>query len=152
MFAATVGLAVPAPAQMIGMPLPQAVTQTPLLGGVPSGAPTSGVLTLTLIDAMSRALEHNLGVRNAADRVDYAAGTHQKERGDLLPNINGRVSEVRQEINLQAFGFGSFGDAFASVPPVVGPFNVFDARVYLSQALIDPVASNKVHSESHNLA
>src|SRR3974390_1955380 len=107
---------------MIGMPLPQAVTQSPLLGGVPSGTPTSGVLTLTLVDAMSRALEHNLGVRNAVDRADYAAGTHQKERGDLLPNINGRVSEVRQEINLQAFGFGSFGGAFARAPPAVGAF------------------------------
>ena len=151
MFAASVGSAVPAVAQMIGMPLPQAATRSPLLGGVPSGAPTEGVLTLTLLDAMSRALAHNLGVLNAAERVNYAAGTHQKEKGDLLPNINGRVSEVRQEINLQAFGFGSFGDAFASVPPVVGPFNVFDARLYVSQALIDPVASNKVHSEAHNM-
>jgi outer membrane protein TolC len=153
MFAVSVGSAVPAVAQMIGMPLPQAATRSPLLGGVPSGAPTDGVLTLTLLDAMSRALEHNLGVLSADDRISHADGTRRKERGDLLPNINGRVSETRQEINLQAFGFGSgaFGDAFGNVPPIVGPFNVFDARVYVSQAILDPVALNKVHSEAHNL-
>jgi len=48
MFAASVGSAVPAVAQMIGMPLPQAATRSPLLGGVPAGTPTEGVLTLTL--------------------------------------------------------------------------------------------------------
>jgi outer membrane protein TolC len=147
----SVGSAVPAVAQMIGMPLPQARRGVRCSAACLPVTPTDGVLTLTLLDAMSRALAHNLGVLNAAERVNYAAGTHQKEKGDLLPNINGRVSEIRQEINLQAFGFGSFGDAFASVPPVVGPFNVFDARLYVSQALIDPVASNKVHSEAHNM-
>ena len=38
---------------------------TPFLGGVPSGPPSSDVLTITIVDAMSRALEHNLGVLTA---------------------------------------------------------------------------------------
>ena len=150
-FAVSSGWALPAAAQMPGISEAQATSRSPLLGGVPSGTPTDGVLTLTLLDAMSRALEHNLGVLAAEERVDHQAGTRRKELGDLLPNINGRVSEVRQQTNLQAFGFGSFGDAFAGVPTIVGPFNVFDARVYVSQALVDRSASNKVQSEAHNL-
>ena len=108
-------------------------------------------LTLTLLEAMTRALDHNLGVLTAEEQIGHANGTRWKELSGLLPNINARVSETRQEINLQAFGFGAFGGAFAGIPTVVGPFNVFDARVYLSQAIVDLGALNSSRSEAHNV-
>ncbi len=128
------------------------VTSSIFLGGVPSGPRTNEVARITLLEAMTRALEHNLGVLTAEAQLGHARGTRWRELSALLPNLGARVSETRQEINLQAFGFGSsFGSAFADVPPVVGPFNVFDARVYLSQAVLDLEAMNNTRSESHNV-
>ena len=66
----------------------------------------------------------------------------------LLPNVNGSVSESRRKTNLEAFGFPLSGQ----FPRIVGPFNVFDARVFLSQAVLDLSALNEVREEGHNLA
>jgi len=38
----------------------------------------------------------------------------------MLPDINGRIGESRQQINLRAFGFSGFGSAFSDVPTIVG--------------------------------
>jgi outer membrane protein TolC len=121
------------------------------LGGVPTGTRTDTVVTIGILDAMSRALEHNLGVLTAEDDVEHAQGKRWRELSALLPNISGRISETRQQINLQSFGFGGFGDAFAGLPTIVGPFNVFDARVYVSQAIVDVGASSSARAEAHNL-
>jgi outer membrane protein TolC len=120
------------------------------LGGVPSGQPTPNVITISILDAMKRALDHNLGVLLAEQQVGHAAGTRSRALADLLPNVNGRISETRQEISLKAFGFSGTG-AFANVPTIVGPFNVFDARAYVSQAVLDLGALNTARAESHNV-
>jgi outer membrane protein TolC len=152
----------PAAAQIPTMTLPPSV-QTPrsaplsvppgtFLGGVPSGELTTGVEKLTVISAISRALEHNLGVLSAEQSLGRAQGVRWKALGDLLPNVNGRVSETRQTLNLAAFGFGSSpGSPFGDIPPIVGPFNVFDARIYLSQSVLDFGALNSVRAEAHNV-
>jgi hypothetical protein len=49
------------------------------------------------------------------------------------PQVSGSVSEARRKTNLEAFGF-PLREEF---PRIVGPFNVFDARVFLSQAVLD---------------
>jgi len=121
------------------------------LGGVPSGQPTADVLTLTVLDAIGRALDHNLGVLMAEQQLGRARGVRWKALSGLLPNVNGRVAETRQQTNLEAFGFGSFGTSFAGVPTIVGPFNVFDARVYVSQAIVDLGAIHDARSEAHNV-
>ena len=127
------------------------VTSSDFLGGVPAGPRTAEVVTITVLDAMNRALEHNLGVLTASENLGHARGTRWRELSALLPNLNARVSESRLQTNLQAFGFGSFGSAFGNIPTIVGPFNVFDARVYLSQAVVDLEAMNNTRSESHNV-
>jgi outer membrane protein TolC len=139
-----------------GTPPAAAQSKAPLpvgtfLGGVPSGAVTSETIPISILDAIVRALEHNLGVLTAEQAVGRASGAHWKALSDLLPNVNARVSETRQQINLQAFGFGAFGDAFANVPTIVGPFNVFDARVYVSQSVLDLRAINDARAEAHNV-
>jgi outer membrane protein TolC len=128
-----------------------AITSSVFLGGVPSGPRTAEVVIITVLDAMNRALEHNLGVLTAGDQLGHARGTRWRELSALLPNLSARVSESRLQTNLQAFGFGSFGSAFGNVPTIVGPFNVFDARLYLSQAVVDLEAINNTRSESHNV-
>ena len=124
----------------------------PFLGGVPTGTATSEVITLTVFDAIVRALQHNLGVLLAEQGVGRARGVRWKMLSELLPNVNGRVSETRQKINLQAFGFGSpGGPSFPGVPNIVGPFNVFDARVSVSQSIIDIAALNDARAETHTV-
>src|SRR5262249_34942004 len=134
-------------------PAPQApLPQGTFLGGVPTGTSTGTVMTITVVDAIVRALEHNLGVLTAEQSVGRAQGARWRALAELLPNVNGRVSETRQEINLAAFGFsGGPGSPFADIPSIVGPFSVFDARVYLSQSVIDLSALNSKRAEEHNV-
>jgi len=124
---------------------------TPFLGGVPTGTATREVVTITVFDAIVHALQHNLGVLLAEDGVGRARGVRWKMLSELLPNVNGHISETRQKINLQAFGFGSVGGpSFPGVPNIVGPFNVFDARVSVSQSVVDFAALNDARAETHH--
>jgi len=149
----TLLVASPAVAQPPAATRTQAVPSvTPFLGGVPTGTATSEVVTITVYDAIVRALQHNLGVLLAEEDIGRARGVRWKMLSELLPNVNGRVSETRQKINLQAFGFGSpGGPSFPGVPNIVGPFNVFDARVSVSQSIIDIAALNDARAETHNI-
>jgi len=118
------------------------------LGGVPTGTATAEPLALTIVDAIGRALRYNLGLINAQRAMDRAASTREKELADLLPNVSARLAESRQKVNLAVFGF----PLPAGIPSIVGPFNVFDARVYVSQAIVDFKAVNDLRAETHNRA
>ncbi len=117
------------------------------LGGVPDGTATAQPVALTLFAAITRALEHNLGLLNAEERLGRAQGARWLALADLLPNVSGRVGESRQTVNLAAYGF----PLPAGTPSLVGPFNVFDARVSLSQPVFDLRALNASRAEGHRL-
>ena len=123
-------------------------SNSPYLGGVPSGPPASGSISLSIADAIARALDHNLGAVTAEQDAGHADGARTVALSQLLPNVNGRFAGIRQEINLAAFGF----PLPAGLPSVVGPFNVVDARIYLSQAILDLSALNQVRQERHKVA
>ena len=122
-------------------------TLSPYQRGVPSGSPTAEPLALSMADAVRRALEHNLGLILAQERLGEASGARLQALSELLPNANGRLSASRQKINLEAFGF----PLPAGFPAVVGPFNVYDARVFVSQSVFDLRALNDARAEAHNL-
>jgi outer membrane protein TolC len=148
----TLSMASPAMAQPSAAAPGQVSQSAPFLGGVPTGTATTEVVTITVFDAIVRALQHNLGLLLAEEGVGRARGVHWKMLSELLPNVNGRVSEIRQKTNLQAFGFGSpGGPSFPGIPNIVGPFNVFDARVSVSQSLVDLAALNDARAETHNI-
>jgi outer membrane protein TolC len=131
---------------------PLSVPPGTFLGGVPSGELTTAVEKLTVLSAISRALEHNLGVLSAEHNLGRAQGVRWKTLSDLLPNVNGRIGETRQTLNLAAFGFGGgAGSPFGDLPTIVGPFNVFDARIFLSQSVLDFGALNSARAEAHNV-
>ena len=131
---------------------PLSVPPGSFLGGVPSGEPTGTVERLTVVTAITRALEHNLGVLTAEQNLGKAQGARSRMLSELLPNVNGRVGETRQTINLAAFGFGGgAGSPFGDIPTIVGPFNVFDARIFLSQSVLDLGALNSARAEAHNV-
>jgi outer membrane protein TolC len=121
---------------------------SPFLGGVPESERSGPPLQLSIGDAIRRALEHNLGVLEAGERLGIARSARWTALSELLPHVNGSVSESRRKTNLEAFGFPLRGE----FPRVVGPFNVFDARLFVSQALVDMAAINGNRAESHNVA
>jgi outer membrane protein TolC len=120
----------------------------PFLGSVPSGTPTAEPLTLTVLDAINRALDHNLGALLADDAKSRAAGARWRALGAMLPDIAGRVTAIRQQIDLAAYGF----PLPEGIPAVVGPFNLFDARIYASMPIYDLKAINDLRAERHNVA
>ncbi len=144
---ALLSIGLPAFAQDRGFAPVTLPNNSPFLGGVPTGAATPGTMRLSVLDAIERALEHNLGVLNAEESVDRTRGTRWLAMSRLLPHVNASVSEVRQVISLEAFGL-----PLADLPPTVGPFNVFDARLFVTQALFDRRALSDTRAESHMLA
>ena len=115
-------MAAPALAQQQPITIPR---NSPLAGGVPSGTATPEPITLTIVDAVTRSLQHNLGVLMAEQDTSWAGGDRAIALSRMLPNVNGSITEARRKTNLEAFGF-PLGPDF---PRVVGPYNVFDARL-----------------------
>jgi outer membrane protein TolC len=113
----------------------------PYLGSVSKGSVTAEPLKLSAADAVQRALQTNLGLLLQQENETTAGGARLRALADLLPNVNGSLRESRQVINLEAYGF-------PAPDPIVGPFNVFDARVGVSQPLIDISAFNEAKAAS----
>jgi len=107
-----------------------------LRGGVPSGAATADVLSLTLDDAVARGLAHNLGLILGQEAVLEAEGARREARADLLPQVRGEAYAEREKVSLAAFGFTGL-PGLPGTPEILGPFNVVDARGYVSQTVLD---------------
>ena len=108
--------------------------QNPFFGSVPMGKATSGVLPLSLKEAMERGLSHNLGLLLDEQSTQAERGARWQALSKLLPQLTTGTTEARQQINLQALGFPG---GFPGVPSIVGPFNTFDARVFLTSPVVD---------------
>jgi outer membrane protein TolC len=135
-------LALLTPARTQAQELRQGTT-TPFTGSVPKGEVTSTPLPLSVKDAMQRALQANLGLLLQEEAEATAHGARWRALADLLPDVSGSLGPRRQVINLEAFGF-------QVQPSIVGPFNVYDARVFLSQPVIDIAALNDARAASLN--
>ena len=120
---------------------------SPFGGGVPQGTVTSDTLKLSVLDVIKRALDHNLGVLLAEEDANDATGNRAVALSDLLPHVSGRVSQERRKTNLEAFGF-PLREEF---PRIVGPFSVFDARLFLTQTVLDMSAVNDLRAADHSL-
>ena len=129
-----------------GVPVP--APTSPFWGGVPTGTASAQPIALSLYDALHRALEHNLGVLSAEDAVDRANGARWLALADLLPNVHVSVSETERKTSLEAFGF----PLQPSFPRVVGPYDVFEARLFLRQSVLDFKAINAAKAEGHRLS
>jgi outer membrane protein TolC len=115
----------------------------PFLGSIPKGTLTTTPMPLTARDAVQRALQNNLGLLLQEEAETTAHGARWRALSDLLPNVSGALAARRQIINLQAFGF-------QVSPPLVGPFNIYDARLFLSQPILDLAAINEARAASAN--
>ncbi|HLK31510.1 MAG TPA: TolC family protein [Terriglobales bacterium] len=132
------------------MQLPPAITgssgQNPFLGSMPQ-KPVPGVLSLSLQDAIQRGLRYNLGLLLSNQGARQALGARLESRSKLLPNLSGGVSYMAEQVNLATFGI----PPIPGIPAVVGPFEVFDARGFASQKVLDLTALNNLHARTDAL-
>lgn len=119
-----------------GLVFGQGMAQNPFAGGTPSAQPVAGSLALTLSDALDRGLKYNLGVVLGQQGTRTAEAARLRALSALLPNVNIRVSELSQQINLAALGF----TGFPGIPQILGPFNVVDARAMVTSPVLDLAA------------
>jgi len=131
---AAITIAAPAAAQAPG---------SPFMGSAPQGTIAAEPIALSAKDAVERALKYNLGLILQEEAVKAAHGARWRALEDLLPNVSAATSELRQVINVKAFGF-------PLEPSIIGPFNVFDARAYLSQPILDLQALNDARAAAAN--
>jgi outer membrane protein TolC len=122
----------------------------PFLGSRQQGQPTPGVMDLTILDAINRGLQANLGLFLTERGTEQARAAQLRTRSTLLPRIDGHISEQAQQTNLAALGLPKN----AGFPAIVGPFGVFDARATLTQSLINisNITNNRAARENVNAA
>lgn len=108
---------------------------------------TSDTLKLSVLDVIKRALDHNLGVLLAEESANDATGNRRVALSELLPNVSGRVTQERRKTNLEAFGF-PLREEF---PRIVGPFSVFDARLFLTQTVLDMSQINDFRAAEYSV-
>ncbi len=88
------------------------------------------VMPLSLKQCIDLALKNNVDVLLAQARAQQAQGQHTVWDADLLPQIDAVASQQRTWWeNFGALGFAGVG--------VLGPFNTFDARIMVSQRILD---------------
>ncbi len=114
---------------------PQAQGASPFSGSV-AVEPVSGVLHLTLQDAIDRGLRQNLGVLLSSADTQAARGQRWEQLSALLPHVVASPYVDVSKANLSEVGF-SFKVPGITFPTAVGPFSYFDARVNVSQSLFD---------------
>lgn len=114
-------------------------------GSIVRDKATAGVLDLTLDDAMQRGLKNNLGLVLQTSNQNGAEGQRLQQLQALLPTVTGGSSIEVQQINLAAFGL-----TFPGLNPIVGPFQVVDFRLYLTQNLVNVQALKNYIAAKHN--
>jgi len=102
-------------------------------GSVSQGTPTSIPLSLSISEAIDRALKYNLAPIISEQETRVSRAARLRSLSELLPKLTGSFTESVQQINLAAFGFSGF----PGVSPIVGPFSLFDARARYSQTVVD---------------
>ena len=129
-------------------PLPQApsavVRPIVLTGGVTVDREQPGVVRLTLDDAISTALKHNVELTIRSQQENYNHGELLTVGNALAPNLAAKGYLETQEIDLQALGFKpgtlsnlSFnGQTIGNIPSIV-KVNTASAELTLSQALFN---------------
>ena len=113
-----------------------ALTQPVLAQEAAQNAASS--VSLTLAQATELAVKNNLQTVLARERIMQARGERGTVFSLLLPNISGGASQSNMTLNLAAEGFTS--SLIPGIPAFLGPFSVFDARIRLTQSIVNLAA------------
>src|SRR5579872_7455231 len=117
-------------------------------GSLPTGQATKEVLQLSLDEAIARGLKYNLGLVTSQQNTRTSNADRLRALSQLLPNLSAGVQGTREQVDLASFGFT--GIKGIPLPPVIGPFNVFDARLSLTQRALDYSAVNNRRASIQN--
>lgn len=111
-------------------------------------AQTSEPLRLSFADAVSRAAGGAPAVTLAGLRSDEVRARIRQTRASLLPDLQASGSWASQTVNPQAFGFKIAGFA---LPRLLGPFDLYDARLRLTQTVFDYASTMRVRATRSQL-
>lgn len=118
-----------------GEPIPGTQGVSPFAGSEPAKL-VPGVLPISLQDAINRGLKQNLGALLSSADIRSARGQRWEQLSALLPHVTAGPYVAGSQINLAELGF-TFSTPGFSLPPSIGPFSYFDARMNVSQSLFD---------------
>jgi len=112
----------------------------PSVGQPPQSTSTaanlSGQGALSFSEAVQLAIDNNLRTLLARERRNEARGIERQSMAGLLPNVYGAASQTSITTNLAALGLTP--SEFPVIPSTfIGPYKVFDARVYLVQSIFN---------------
>jgi len=100
-----------------------------------AGSATAQSRQLTLHDAVSAALREGTVARLAESQAERAQIARREALSGLLPQADARIQRYNESVNLATFGFELPG-----FPPVIGPFDVYDAQVTAAVQLFNLAA------------
>jgi outer membrane protein len=98
--------------------------------------PVAQAVPLSMQDAIKRAIETNLENKLARAATQETRGQALEAAASLLPQLTGTLSQSRVfKQNLEALGFSGGNALIPNI--VIGPYDVFDARLNLTWKLLD---------------
>lgn len=136
------------PASTPGQAIPGTLGVSPFSGSTPSKL-VPGILPLSLQEAIDRGLKQNLGLLLSDSNIRSARGLRWEQLSALLPHVSATPYVADSQINLAELGFTSLGGV--NLPPSIGPFSYFDARVNVAQSLFDSKLINNTRAANQNL-
>lgn len=131
-----------------GSPLPVVqpqINSTTFQGSQTEVKATSGVLPLSLDEAIARGLRYNLGLILTSQSVQSARGQQLTELQALLPTVDANLQASVQEADLQAEGLRVPG-----FPAVIGPYGYTDIRASMNWSLLNLSALQNYLAAKHN--
>ena len=131
-----------------GQAIPGTSGVSPFAGSVPAKL-VSGVMPLSLQDAISRGLKQNLGLLLSRADIRSARGQRWEQLSALLPHVTAAPDVEASKINLSELGLTSFGGI--TLPRSVGAFSYFDARAAVAQTLFDWKSINATRAAGQSL-
>lgn len=134
------------PAPPIQVVQPQ-INSTTYEGSQTTDKATNGVLPLSLDEAITRGLKHNLGLILTTQTGQTAHGEELQELQALLPTVDINLKESVQQTDLQAEGL-----RIAGFPAVIGPYGYTDLRASLNWSLLNLSALQNYLASKHNFA
>ncbi len=129
----------------------ESTTQNPLrtdpfTSSVARERATTEVLQLSLLNAINRGLKNNLGLVISSQEGESARAARLRAFSELLPNVTTRAGITREKVNLAVFGF----PLPVGTPSVVGPFDIVEARAFLTQNVLDLTRTNNVRAAAQS--
>jgi len=131
-----------------GQAIPGTQGVSPFGGSTPTQL-VPGTLPLSLQNAIDRGLKQNLGALLSSADIRSARGQRWQELSALLPNVTASPYISDSKVNLAELGFTNIGGN--TVPPELGPFSYFDARISVSQSLFDWKLINNARASRESL-